>query len=86
MDENSQSMDGWRVTLDTAYLSAASTFSGTTSAAVGSGSDGSGTWNGTFYGDGAAATDAPMAVAGQFDADFPGASIAGAFGAMMSEE
>ena len=87
MDDAGESMNGWRVTLEDIFLTAGnSAFSGETSAEIGPETAGSGTWSGAFFGDGAVATDLPMAVAGQFDADFPGARIAGAFGAMLSEE
>ena len=70
--------NGWSVDLDTASFSGGSTFTG---AAVGESNDRNGAaaaWSGTFYGD-ADGTDAPGAVAGEFNANFPNGIVAGAF-------
>ena len=86
MDADGEAMDGWEVTLKSAYLSNSNTFSSTTSAMVGAGTEGSGSWEATFRGvaddgDDTTTNDPPMAVVGKFDADFDGANLAGAFGA-----
>ena len=83
-DGNGRSMAGWRVTLDSAPLTAGSaSFSGAAEGTLGGDSVSTGgSWEGAFHGsDGAAANPRPGHVTGRFDARFPGASIAGAFGA-----
>lgn len=76
-------MEGWRVTLEAAGLSGGSaSFAGATSGTVGPSTSGAGHWEGEFYGSDGAETNArPSDVTGRFDAHFPGAHIAGAFGA-----
>ena len=83
-DGNGRSMAGWRVTLDSARLTAGSaSFAGATEGTLGGDSVSTGgSWEGTFHGsDGAASNVRPSHVTGRFDARFPGASVAGAFGA-----
>ena len=81
-NEAGESMAGWGVTLKpTALTNTGSTFAGETSASIGSGTSGSGAWEGTFYGGGGNDNDQPTDVVGQFDAHFPGAHVAGAYGA-----
>ena len=83
-DGNGRPMAGWRVTLDSARLTAGSaSFAGATEGTLGGDSVSTGgSWEGTFHGtDGAAANPRPGHVTGRFDARFPGADIAGAFGA-----
>ena len=82
-DGSGRSLAGWRVTLDSAMLTAGdASFAGGTSGTVGPGSSGSGSWEGRFHGsDGAETNPRPSHAAGRFDLHFPGAHIAGAFGA-----
>ena len=83
-----EDLAGWGVTLNAASLNgvanATPMFSSSTRATIGSGT-GTGTWQAQFYGtpaDGAAGPMLqPTGVGGRFDAHFPGAHIAGAFGA-----
>ena len=77
------SLDGWRVTLERAPLTAGeSSFAGGTGGAIGSGTSGGGSWEGRFHGtDGAETNARPSHVTGRFDVHFPGAHVAGAFGA-----
>lgn len=76
-------MEGWRVTLEAAGLSGGSaSFAGATSGTVGPSTSGAGHWEGEFCGSDGAETNArPGDVTGRFDAHFPGAHFAGAFGA-----
>ena len=82
-DGAGNSLDGWRVTLETAPLTAGeASFTGGTGGAVGSGTSGEGHWEGRFHGtDGAGTNARPSHVTGRFDLHFPGAHLAGAFGA-----
>ena len=87
MNAYGEPMAGWGVTLNAASLDginndddASRMFSSSTRATTGSGT-GTGTWQGQFYGPAAATTMQPAGVAGRYDAHFPGAHIAGAFGA-----
>ena len=82
-DGAGRSLDGWRVTLTTAPLTVGeASFAGRTGGAVGSGTSGEGHWEGRFHGtDGADANARPSHVTGRFDLHFPGAHLAGAFGA-----
>ena len=77
------SLDGWRVVLKTAPLTAGrASFAGGTGGAVGAGSSGAGSWEGRFHGtDGAETNARPSHVTGRFDLHFPGAHLAGAFAA-----
>ncbi len=76
-------LDGWRVTLEAASLAVGeASFAGSTGGAVGSGTSGAGHWEGRFHGtDGAETNARPSHVTGRFDLHFPGAHLAGAFGA-----
>ena len=76
-------MEGWRVTLGSAGLTTGEpSFAGETRGEIGPGSSGAGNWEGRFHGtDGAATNPRPSHVTGRFDAHFPGAHVAGAFGA-----
>ena len=76
-------MDGWRVTLRPAELTdGRAAFAGRTGATLGPGMSGEGSWEGLFHGAGGNADDPrPGHVTGRFDAHFPGARVAGAFGA-----
>lgn len=78
-----RSLDGWRMTLNAAGLMAGeATFAGETGGTVGSGTAGEGSWEGRFHGsDGAETNPRPSHATGRFDLHFPGARIAGAFGA-----
>ena len=78
-----EAMAGWRVTLEAVGLrSGSATFAGATGGTVGPGTSGEGHWEGRFHGsDGAEANARPSGVTGRFDVHFPGAHIAGAFGA-----
>lgn len=82
-DGAGQSLDGWRVVLETAPLAVGeASFVGGTGGAVGSGTSGDGSWEGRFHGtDGAETNARPSHVTGRFDLHFPGAHLAGAFGA-----
>ena len=82
-DESGRPLTGWRVTLDSAMLTAGSdSFAGETGGSVSPGSSGTGHWEGRFHGtDGTAGTAHPSYASGRFDLHFPGAHIAGAFGA-----
>ena len=81
-DAGGRPLAGWRVTLDSARLRTGSaSFSGGTEGALGAGTIGSGSWEGTFHGSGGASDARPGHVTGRFDARFPGANVAGAFGA-----
>ena len=82
-DGAGRSMEGWRVTLGSAGLTTGEpSFSGETRGEVGPGSRGEGTWEGRFHGtDGAETNARPSHVTGRFDVHFPGAHVAGAFGA-----
>ena len=76
-------LTGWRVELENARLAAGSaSFAGETGGELGPGSSGRGHWQGRFHGSDGAETNArPSGVTGRFDLHFPGAHIAGAFGA-----
>ena len=82
-DGAGESLDGWRVTLETASLTVGeASFAGSTGGAVGTGTSGEGSWEGRFHGtDGADTNARPSHVTGRFDLHFPGAHLAGAFGA-----
>ncbi len=82
-DGSGRSMAGWRVTLNSARLTAGSgSFAGEAGGTVGSGTSGTGSWQGRFHGSDGAETNArPSHATGRFDLHFPGAHIAGAFGA-----
>ena len=82
-DGAGESLDGWRVTLEAASLTVGdASFAGGTGGAVGSGTSGEGSWEGRFHGtDGADTNARPSHVTGRFDLHFPGAHLAGAFGA-----
>ena len=82
-DESGRPLAGWRVTLDSAMLTAGSdSFAGETAGSVGPRSSGTGHWEGRFHGtDGAETNARPSHASGRFDLHFPGAHIAGAFGA-----
>ena len=82
-DGTGRSLAGWRVTLNSARLTAGSdSFAGETAGSVGPGSSGTGHWEGRFHGtDGAETNPRPSHATGRFDLHFPGAHIAGAFGA-----
>ena len=82
-DGAGKSLDGWSVTLATAPLTVdEASFVGRTGGTVGSGTSGEGHWNGRFHGtDGAETNARPSHVTGRFDLHFPGAHLAGAFGA-----
>ena len=82
-DMAGKSLDGWRVTLKAAGLTAdEASFAGETVGEVGPGSSGTGSWEGRFHGtDGAETNARPSHVTGRFDLHFPGALLAGAFGA-----
>ena len=82
-DGAGRAMAGWRVTLSPALLSTGEAgFAGATGGTVGAGTSGAGRWHGRFHGtDGAETNPRPSHAAGRFDLHFPGAHIAGAFGA-----
>ena len=82
-DGAGNSLGGWRVTLETAPLTVGdASFAGGTGGAVGPGTSGEGSWEGRFHGtDGADTNARPSHVTGRFDLHFPGAHLAGAFGA-----
>ena len=71
------------MTLNSAPLTAGSdSFAGETGGSIGSGTSGTGSWQGRFYGmDGAETNARPSHATGRFDLHFPGAHVAGAFGA-----
>jgi len=74
-------MEGWGVTLKAAALrTGAASFAGETGGTIGLATSEEGSWEGRFHGtDGADAR--PGHVTGRFDLHFPGAHLAGAFGA-----
>ena len=77
-------MTGRGVELKTAGLTVGeASFAGETGGTLGPATRGEGSWEGLFHGtDGAAGADArPGHVTGRFDVHFPGAHLAGAFGA-----
>ena len=77
-------MTGWGVELKAAGLTVGdASFAGETGGTLGSASRGEGSWEGLFHGtDGAGGADArPSHATGRFDVHFPGAHLAGAFGA-----
>ena len=81
---NGVPMRGWGVELKAAGLTLGdASFAGETVGTLGPATRGEGSWEGRFHGtDGAAGSDArPGHVTGRFDAHFPGAHLAGAFGA-----
>ena len=82
-DGAGKSLAGWSVTLATTPLAVGeASFAGGTKGAVGSGTSGEGHWEGRFHGtDGADTNARPSHVTGRFDLHFPGAHLAGAFGA-----
>ena len=82
-DGSGRSLAGWRVTLNAAMLRAGEAgFAGGTAGTLGAGTDGEGSWEGRFHGSGGAGADArPSHATGRFDLHFPGAHLAGAFGA-----
>ena len=82
-DGSGRALAGWRVTLDSAMLTAGdASFAGVTAGSVGPGSSGAGSWEGSFHGtDGAETNPRPSHASGRFDLHFPGAHLAGAFGA-----
>ena len=82
-DGTGKSLAGWRITLNSAPLTTgAASFAGEAEGAIGRGTSGSGSWEGRFHGSDGAETNArPSHVTGRFDAHFPGAHVAGAFGA-----
>ena len=73
----------WKVMLkDTNLSDNTETFNGATDVDFGGGNIADrGTWQGSFYDDGATDADAPSTVAGTFDAETTNASVIGAFGA-----
>ncbi len=81
-DAAGRSLDGWRVTLNSAPLTAGSaSFAGETGGTVGVGTSGAGSWAGRFHGsDGTETNPRPDHATGRFDLHFPGAHVAGAFG------
>lgn len=81
-DGSGRRLDGWRVTLNVAPLTAGeASFAGETGGAIGPDTDGVGRWEGRFHGsDRAAVNPRPSHVTGRFDLHFPGAHLAGAFG------
>ncbi len=82
-DGTGRSLAGWRVTLNAARLTVGeASFAGEAGGTVGSGTAGEGRWEGRFHGtDGADTNPRPSHATGRFDLHFPGAHIAGAFGA-----
>ena len=82
-DGSGRSLSGWRVTLNAAGLAVGEAgFAGETGGTLGSGSVGAGNWEGRFHGSDGAETNArPSHATGRFDLHFPGAHLAGAFGA-----
>ena len=82
-DGAGESLNGWRVTLVTTPLTVgAASFAGSTGGEIGAGTSGEGSWEGRFHGtDGADTNARPIHVTGRFDLHFPGAHLAGAFGA-----
>lgn len=82
-DGSGRRLGGWRVTLNAAKLTTGeASFTGETAGQVGPGSSGTGSWEGRFHGtDGAETNARPSHVTGRFDLHFPGAHLAGAFGA-----
>ena len=76
-------MEGWRVTLRSAELThGRAAFAGQTVATLRAGTNGNGSWEGLFHGEGGNADDPrPGHVTGRFDAHFLGTRVAGAFGA-----
>ena len=82
-DGSGQALEGWRVTLNSARLTAGTaSFAGTTGGIVGSSTRGTDSWEGPFRGsEGAEANARPSHATGRFDLHFAGTPIAGAFGA-----
>ena len=82
-DGSGRRLGGWQVTLNAAKLTTGwASFAGETVGQVGPGSSGTGSWEGRFHGtDGAKTNARPSHVTGRFDLHFPGARLAGAFGA-----
>ena len=83
-DGAGRSLDGWRVTLELTELTAGeASFAGKTGGTVGPGTNPTGgSWEGRFHGSDGAETNArPSHVTGRFDLHFPGAHLAGAYGA-----
>ena len=81
---NGTLMTGWAVELEDADLIVDEvSFAGEAEGTLGPETSGKGSWEGMFHGtNGAAGADArPSHVTGRFDVHFPGARIAGAFGA-----
>jgi len=81
---NGVPLTGWAVELKAAGLTVGdASFAGATVGTLGPATSGEGSWEGQFHGtDGAAGAEArPSHVTGRFDVHFPGAHIAGAFGA-----
>ena len=78
-----RTMPGWSVTLkETGLTAGRSWFAGETGGTIGAGTSGTGSWEGRFHGtDGAETDPRPSDVTGRFDVHFPGAHVAGAFGA-----
>ena len=78
-----RAMPGWGVTLkETGLTAGRAWFAGETEGTIGAGTSGSGSWEGHFHGtDGAETNARPSDVTGRFDMHFPGAHVAGAFGA-----
>ncbi len=82
-DEAGRPLEGWRVILNAAPLTAGeAAFAGEAEGMVGTGTSGEGSWEGRFHGtDGAETNARPSHATGRFDLHFPGAHLAGAFGA-----
>ena len=81
---NGAPLTGWAVELEAAGLTIGdASFAGETVGTLGPATTGEGSWEGRFHGtDGAAGAEArPSHATGRFDVHFPGAHIAGAFGA-----
>ena len=78
-----RTLAGWRMTLSLAMLSTGEAgFAAATGGTVGSGTSGTGSWQGRFHGSDRAETNAqPSHASGRFDPHFPGAHIAGPFAA-----
>ena len=85
-DETGGSMAGWRVTLQSAGLTAGSpSFAGETRGMIGPGSSGEGSWEGRFHGtDGAETNARPSHVTGRFDVHFLRRACRGARSAAAS--
>ena len=82
-DGSGRRLDGWQVILNAAKLTTgAASFAGETGGTLGPDTNGAGHWEGRFHGtDGAEMNARPSHVTGRFDLQFPGAHLAGAFGA-----